>query len=327
MVSKRKRVFVAFDNARLREYGLTAGILQNIISSTNILSSGGAINLQDERIILEPTGNYNSVDDIRKTMIPVGGGSQLVYLEDITTVSKGYIDPTKQKVRVDGKDAISLHINLKEGANVIKLGQEVDRVIEEWQSRLPVGLELSRLSSLDSYIDFKISDFINNLMQSIGIVLAVMLIFLGIRTGSIIASLIPIVTIATLMLMGMISIGLNQVTLAALIMALGMMVDNAIVVAESIMVKMEGGMEAKKAAIDSCSELFYSFVDININHIGGISIILPGGIDYGRHCRTNLRSDLVGPAFFLADCLDRNHLVLLHVFESREKRREKTRFG
>ena len=123
--------------------------------------------------------------------------------------------------------------------------------METWNSKLPVGLELIRLSSLDTYIDVKISDFIGNLIQSIVIVLALMLIFLGFRTGTIIASLIPIVTIMTLMWMGVINMGLNQVTLAALIMALGMMVDNAIVVAESIMVKVESGMDTKQAAIES----------------------------------------------------------------------------
>ncbi|MFT7612674.1 MAG: multidrug efflux pump subunit AcrB [Parvicellaceae bacterium] len=285
---QEERVFVEFDNARLKEYGLTAGKLQSAISATNILSSGGQINLQEERIILEPTGNYNTVDDISKTLIPVGDGSQLVYLEDITKIHKGYIDPTKQKVRVDGKDAISLHINLKDGANVIKLGAEVDKVVEKWQEKLPVGLELSRLSSLDSYIDFKISDFIVNLMQSIGIVLAVMLLFLGLRTGSIIASLIPIVTIMTLMLMGMMNIGLNQVTLAALIMALGMMVDNAIVVAETVMVKMENGIDAKKAAIDSCSELFTPLL---------ISTLTTSAAFLSFYLAESVMGDIVGPIF------------------------------
>ncbi|MEO9851040.1 MAG: efflux RND transporter permease subunit [Reichenbachiella sp.] len=285
---QEERVFVEFDNTRLKEYGLTAGKLQSIIGSINILSSGGKINLQDERIILEPTGNYNSVDDIKKTLIPVGDGSQLVYLEDIASVVKGYIDPTKQKVRVSGRDAIALHINLKEGANIIKLGEEVDVVLEQWKGTLPVGLELSRLSSMDSYIDFKISDFITNLMQAIGIVLAVMLLFLGLRTGSIIASLIPIVTIMTLMLMGMMNIGLNQVTLAALIMALGMMVDNAIVVAETIMVKMERGIEAKKAAIDSCSELFTPLL---------ISTLTTSAAFLSFYLAESTMGDIVGPIF------------------------------
>ncbi|MEL7003750.1 MAG: efflux RND transporter permease subunit [Bacteroidota bacterium] len=251
-----ERVFVEFDNAVLKEYGLTSSRLQSIIGSVNILSSGGQVNLEDERIILEPTGNFNSIDDLKRTLIPVGDGSQLIYLEDLTKVTKGYIDPPSQLIRVNGKSAISLHVNLKDGANVIKLGEEIDLVLASWVGKLPVGLEVQRLSSLDSYIDFKIQDFIVNLLQAIGIVLAVMLIFLGVRTGGIIASLVPIVTIMTLMLMGVIGMGLNQVTLAALIMALGMMVDNAIVVAETIMVKMENGSDPKPAAIEACSELF-----------------------------------------------------------------------
>ena len=170
-----ERVFIEFDNARLKEYGLSASKLQNIIGTTNILSSGGQVNLGDERIILEPTGNFNSVEDIKQTLIPVGDGSQLVYLGDITNVRKDYIDPPDQLVTVNGQKAISLHVSLKEGANVIQLGADLNVIIKEWEQKLPVGLELTRLSSLDTYIDNKISDFIVNLIQSITIVLIVML--------------------------------------------------------------------------------------------------------------------------------------------------------
>ncbi|MGB0837905.1 MAG: efflux RND transporter permease subunit [Flavobacteriaceae bacterium] len=253
---QEERVFVEFDNARLASYGLSSSRLQSIIKSTNILSSGGQINLDSERIILEPTGNYNSIEDIGNTLVPMGDGSQVVYLKDITKISKGYIDPPTQIVEVNGQQAISLHITLKDGANIVKLGEEVNEVTDAWESRLPYGLELQRLSSLDTYVDDSINNFVSNLIQSIVIVLLVMLFFLGLRTGSIIASLIPIVTITTLMIMGLLGVGLNQVTLAALIMALGMMVDNGIVVTESIMVKMEQGEDVKKAAIESCSELF-----------------------------------------------------------------------
>ncbi len=285
---QEERVFVEFDNAVLKEYGLTSGRLQGIIGSLNILSSGGQINLEDERIILEPTGNFNSIEDLKRTLIPVGDGSQLIYLEDFTRVEKGYIDPPSQLIRVNGKNAISLHVNLKAGANVIKLGEDIDVVLADWNSRLPIGLELQRLSSLDTYIDFKISDFINNLMQAIGIVLLVMLIFLGLRTGSIIASLIPIVTIMTLMLMGMINMGLNQVTLAALIMALGMMVDNAIVVAETIMVKMENGIDSKTAAIEACSELFTPLL---------ISTLTTSAAFLAFFLAESTMGDIVGPIF------------------------------
>ncbi|WP_411030668.1 efflux RND transporter permease subunit [Spongiimicrobium sp. 3-5] len=283
-----ERIFVEFDNARLKEYGLTASKLQGTITSTNILSSGGQVNVENERIVLEPTGNYNDLDDIKKTLIPVGDGSQVVYLEDVTTVRKGYIDPSEQIVQVNGRNAISHHISLIEGANVVQLGEEVDEVIALWKEQLPVGLEISRLSSLDVFVDESIVNFINNLMQSIGIVLLVMLVFLGFRTGFIIASLVPIVTITTLMVMGIIDVGLNQVTLAALIMALGMMVDNAIVVSESIMVKMEQGIAVKKAAIDSCSELFTPLL---------ISTLTTSAAFLSFYLAESIMGDITGPIF------------------------------
>lgn len=283
-----ERVFVEFDNSRLKEYGLSASKLQSAISATNILSSGGQVNLDSERIILEPTGNFNSIQDIKNTLIPVGDGTQMVYLGDITTIVKGYIDPPTQIVKVNGKEAISMHVSLKEGANVIQLGEDVNVVMGEWQKKLPVGLELVRLASLDRYIDMKISDFIVNLIQSIVIVLLVMLIFLGLRTGAIIASLIPLVTIMTLMLMGVINMGLNQVTLAALIMALGMMVDNAIVVAETIMVKMEKGTKAKDAAIEACSELFTPLL---------ISTLTTSAAFLAFYLAESIMGDIVGPIF------------------------------
>lgn len=286
---QEERIFVEFDNTRLKEYGLSSSILQSVIASTNILSSGGQVNLENERVILEPTGNFNSVREIERMLVPVGeDGAQVVYLGDITTVKKGYIDPPNQIVTVDGKDAISMHVSLKEGANIIQLGADINSVIAEWQERLPVGLELQRLASLDTYIDVKISDFIVNLMQSISIVLIVMLIFLGLRTGAIIASLIPMVTIMTLMLMGVIDMGLNQVTLAALIMALGMMVDNAIVVAETIMVKMEKGVAAKQAAIDAVSELFTPLL---------ISTLTTSAAFLAFYLAESTMGDIVGPIF------------------------------
>jgi len=285
---QEERIFIKFSNAKLKRYGLTSSSLQGIINNTNILNSGGEINLGVERIILEPTGNFNEISDIRKMLIPVGTSGQVVALSDITTVEKGYITPSKQIVRVNSKPAISLHISLKKGSNVIELGEDINRVLEKFRTKLPIGIELLRLSSIDTYIDHKIESFIGNLMQSIAIVLLVMLIFLGFRTGIIIASLIPIVSITTLMIMGLIDMGLNQITLAALIMALGMMVDNAIVVAESIMVKMENGIPVKKAAIDSCSELIMPLL---------ISTLTTSAAFLSFYMAESAMGDIMGPIF------------------------------
>ncbi|MEM8509535.1 MAG: efflux RND transporter permease subunit [Bacteroidota bacterium] len=283
-----QRVFVEFDNSRLKEYDLSASRLQQIISSTNILSTGGKINIGNERIILEPSGNFDNVDEIKNMLVPVGNGAELVRLMDITNIRRGYVDPQTQIVKVNGKQALTLHINLKDDSNILDLGIEVDRVTREWTNRLPIGMELTRVSSLDAYIDYKISNFVGNLVQSISIVLLVMLVFLGFRTGIIIASLIPIVTITTIMIMGQMTIGLNQVTLAALIMALGMMVDNGIVVAETIMVKLDQGLAKKRSAVEAFTELWKPLL---------ISTLTTSAAFLAFYLSPNVMGDIVGPIF------------------------------
>ena len=285
-----ERVFVEFDDSRLKEYGLSAQKLSGIISAQNILSSGGQINVEDERIVLEPTGNFDSLEDISGMLIPVGDGSQLVYLKDITNVKKGYISPATQKVSVNGKDAISLHVSLRDDANIIALGEEVKLIKKKWEAILPVGLELHTLSSMDTYINDKVGAFMVNLLQAVIIVLVVMLIFLGFRTGLIITSLIPIVIVTTFMVMGLMNIGINQVTLAALIMALGMMVDNGIVVAETIVVKLEEGLDRKEAAIQACSELFTPLL---------ISTLTTAVAFLSFYLAESAMGDIVGPIFLV----------------------------
>lgn len=287
---QEERVFVDFDDARLREYGLSSSKLSQTISSTNILSSGGEINVFDERLVLEPTGNFDSVEDIKDMLIPVGNDGAVVSLQDVTTVTKGYITPYQQKVRVNGKDAVSIHVSLKEDANILNLGQDVLALMDKWEERLPVGLEIEYLSRLDIFIDRKINEFMENLFQSVTIVLVVMLIFLGLRTGFIIASLIPLVILCTFFMMGSFGIGINQVSLAALIMALGMMVDNGIVVAETIMVKIEEGIEKKKAAIDACSELFVPLL---------ISTLTTSAAFSAFYLAETIMGDIVGPIFLV----------------------------
>ena len=285
-----ERVFVAFDDSRLKQYGLSAQKLSAIIAAQNILSSGGQINIEDERIILEPTGNFDSLLDIENLLIPVGDGSQLVYLKDITKVEKGYISPPSQKVSVNGMDAISLHVSLKDDASIIALGEEVRTVHKKWQAILPVGLELHTLSSMDTYIDDKVNAFMINLLQSVVIVLVVMLIFLGFRSGLIITVLIPIVIVTTFMVMGLMNIGINQVSLAALIMALGMMVDNGIVVAETIVVKLEEGVPRKEAALQACAELFTPLL---------ISTLTTAAAFLSFYLAESSMGDIVGPIFLV----------------------------
>ena len=252
---QEEQIYVAFDNSTLAKVGLTASMLQSVIASTNIVFPGGQVSLEDERIVLEPTGNFESIDDLANMIITVPKTGGTIKLGEITSISRDFKTPTNRLVRYNRQPSLVIATALKEGANLIQLGEQVDARLETYNAGLPLGLELHRISSSDRYVDTKIQDFVSNVIQSVAIVLAVMLLFLGFRTGMVVASLIPAALIMTLWLMDLFAIGLNQVSLAALIMALGMLVDNAIVVSEAMMVKMEEGMPAKEAAISACSEL------------------------------------------------------------------------
>jgi multidrug efflux pump subunit AcrB len=250
-----ERVFIDFDDSKLARYGISSVMLKNIISSTNIIVSSGQINFEGERVILESSGSFETVDDIKNIRIPVGKNGQTVALSEITKVYKDYIDPKETVIKLNGKDALVLSVSLKDGANIVHLGKEIDELVSKYNKELPVGIEAVRIASQDYDVNANIDNFVDNVIQSVVIVLAVMLLFLGIRTGFVVASLIPLAIILTLMLMGTFNVGLNQVSLAALIMALGMLVDNAIVMVESIMVKMEKGKTSIESAVESSKEL------------------------------------------------------------------------
>jgi len=251
-----ERVYIEFNDSELAKYGLSGSQLKNNISSTNIIIAAGEVKLGNERIILEPSGNLESIEDIKNILVPIGDG-ETIKLNDLTTVRQDYISPKETMVLINGNPALSLSISLKKGANIIQLGETVNELLIDYNKTLPLGLSVTRIASQDTDVEYNISNFVSNVMQSIVIVLLVMFIFLGLRTGLVVASLIPLVILCTLLIMGVLNVGLNQVSLAALIMALGMLVDNAIVIAETMMVKMEKGTKAITAAIESSSELMF----------------------------------------------------------------------
>ena len=251
---QEERIYLQFNDARLAELGLSAQQIKNSIASTNIVFSGGEVSLEDERLVLEPTGSYADLEALGRTLIEVGKGGS-VSLGDITRIVREYETPQQRLVKINGQPGLSLSVALSEGANITKLGQEMDQLVALHQARLPLGITFNRVASQDFEVDKSVANFTDNLLQSIAIVLLSMLLFLGLRTGLVVASLIPMTIVATLFIMGLLDIGLNQVSLAALIMALGMLVDNAIVVSEAIVVKMEKGTDARAAAIESAREL------------------------------------------------------------------------
>jgi multidrug efflux pump len=252
---QEERVFIEFSGARLAELGLSVGQLQQQLEAQNILIPGGSVSTGVERIELEPTGSFESIADLASTVIRSNGEGSLIHLEDIATISRGYSDPPESLMRANGFPALGIAVSTKSTGNIVRHGEQILALIDRLRNEYPAGLELSVVAFQPEVVERKVDEFVTNVLQAIGIVLLAMLVMLGPRTGLVVASLIPAAMLMSLAVMQQLDIGLNQMSLAALIIALGMLVDNAIVMSESIMVEMAAGKAAIDAAVDSAREL------------------------------------------------------------------------
>ncbi|MEM9865664.1 MAG: efflux RND transporter permease subunit, partial [Myxococcota bacterium] len=251
---QEERIFVEFSNARLSQLGLSATSLQQALATRNIIMPGGEIDLGTERLTLEPSGNFGSVEELRETLIPLPSGS-VAYLGDITDVTRAYIDPPRGLVTLNGERALTFAVNMSDGNNLVDLGTRVREFFDGLTARYPHGIDFEQTYFQPSEVEDKVSEFAGSVFQAVAIVLGVMLLTLGLRTGFVVSTLIPTAMIMTILVLSFTGESINQMSLAALIIALGLLVDNAIVVTESVLVRMGKGESAFDAAVASCKEL------------------------------------------------------------------------
>jgi multidrug efflux pump subunit AcrB len=236
-----ERIHVEYNNARLAELGLSPTQLSEILESRNIVIPGGEIYTADEQIVLEPTGNFDSLEDMRKTVIKLPGRKDVLYLGDLAYIKRDYLDPPTSKVRYAGRPALAIAINMREGGNIIRLGNQAKTQVDRFRRSYPAGIGFDIVAFQPVHVQKKVTEFLGSLLQAVVVVLGMMLLFLGLRTG--------------LYVMSLFHIGIDQMSLASLMISLGLLVDNAIVMSESIMVQMADGVKPVTAALDSASEL------------------------------------------------------------------------
>lgn len=250
-----ERIFVEYNNATLASYGLSPIQLRQILETRNIVQPGGSVETEFERITLEPTGNFETVEALRRAIIQVPGSGNLVSLEDLAEVYRGYVDPPRSMTRCPLGTCLALAVSMREGGNIVGLGEQVRPRVDELLAHTPIGVEFELVQFAPDVVADLIDGFVANLLQAILIVTLVMLLSLGLRTGLVVSTLIPMAMLVTLFMMSVVGIGLDQMSIASLIIALGMLVDNAIVMSESILVSMREGEKPVEAAVESAREL------------------------------------------------------------------------
>ena len=247
-------IYVKFDNSKMANLNLSASHLKNILESKNIVLSGGNIKVDKNRLSVEPSGNYENKEQIGNTIIPLNTGEK-IYLRDIAKIEYEYKDPSSFLVQKDGKESLVLAISMKKDGDIIKLGEQIDSLMQEIGQKLPLGVKFDRIFNEPKIVDKIVGNFVINLLQAMALVVIIMLFSLGLRTGLIVAVLIPMSILTSFIVMSVFDIWLDQVSLAALIIYLGLLVDSAIVMSESIMVLMQRGRSVIEASIQSANEL------------------------------------------------------------------------
>lgn len=246
-----ERVLMKFSNAKLTQFGLTPANIGNTLEQQNILLPGGRFDLGGSSLIIEPSGNFRSLADIRDVLIAVPETGQSVSLIDIVEIERDLIDPPDQPVLFRGKPAIVVSVSVLDGVNSVQFGEDLRQRVSEIEGSLPWGYVLEFATFQPELIERAVSGAVNNVYQTLVTVLIVVMVFLGVRTGLIVGSFVPLTILVGIIIMALIGVDLQRVSIAATIVALGLLVDNGIVVAEDIRARLEQGIERRTACLDA----------------------------------------------------------------------------
>ena len=239
-------VYVEIEQAKLSELGISPQVISNTLAAQNAMTPAGMIDTSSDNVYLRVTGIFNAVDEIKN--LPINAGGKIFRLADIAKIERKFSEPPEPKMFFNGKPAIGIAIAMEDGGNILKLGKDLDRMAEQIQSELPLGLELQQVSDQPQVVEESIGEFVETLILAIVIVLGVSFASLGLRTGMVVAGCIPLVLTGTFCFMYALGIDLHKVSLGSLIIALGLLVDDAIIAVEMMSVQLERGLSKFEAA-------------------------------------------------------------------------------
>jgi len=241
-----ERIYIEFSTHRLAELGLDRLALVKALESQNAVVPSGVIRTKDETMLMDVSGRFASESDLRQINFAIN--STMLRLSDIATISRGYADPPQPMFRVNGKDAIGLAVSMRTGGDILALEKNLDQAFEELKAALPVGIETFLVSNQPKVVHEAVSEFMKALWEAIAIVLAISFVSLGLRAGMVVALSIPLVLAIVFVIMQALGIDLQRISLGALIISLGLLVDDAMITIETMVTKLEEGWDKVRAA-------------------------------------------------------------------------------
>ena len=282
---RTEAVFVEFDRDRISQLGISPSAIVDELSQKGTVADAGRARVGTEFITLAPTGALRSLDDFRSLLIRGTDGRQL-YLRDVATIRRDYLDPPTAEIRFDGRPGIGLGISTVSGGNVVTMGEGIQKRMNELESERPIGIEFGIVSMQSEAVSLAISGFVNSLLQAVAIVIAVLLVFMGLRSGLLIGFVLVLTIAGSFLFLNPMGVALERISLGALIIALGMLVDNAIVVVDGVLVRMQKGESAESAASTVVKQSQWPLFGATIIAILAFAAIGTSDDSTGEFCRS-----------------------------------------
>ena len=243
---QEERIYIDIANAKRDQLGIPPELIARTLAEQNAVVPAGAVDTANDRIHLRVSGGLDDVEHVRQ--LPIHWQGRSFHLGDIATIQRGYQDPPAPQMRFNGQPAIGIAVSMASGGDIIGLGKRLDQTFAQLNREVPLGMSLSRVADQPAAVARVIREFVHALFEAIVIVLAVCFVTLGVRTGVVVALSIPLVLGVTFLVMRMAGIGLHSISLGALILALGLLVDDAIIAVEMMAVKLDQGYDRLRAA-------------------------------------------------------------------------------
>ncbi|WP_347904390.1 efflux RND transporter permease subunit [Pseudomonas purpurea] len=241
-----EKIWIELSNVKLATLGLPLAVVQQALEEQNAKSTAGFFETTSERLQLRVSGNFQTVEEIKS--FPIRVGDRTFRISDVADVRRGFNDPPAPRMRFMGEDAIGLAVAMKDGGDILVLGKALELEFGRIQKNLPAGMQLRKVSDQPAAVKTGVGEFVQVLVEALAIVLLVSFFSLGVRTGMVVALAIPLVLAMTFACMYYLGIGLHKISLGALVLALGLLVDDAIIAVEMMAIKMEQGYDRIRAA-------------------------------------------------------------------------------
>jgi multidrug efflux pump subunit AcrB len=285
-------VYVELNRDQMSQLGISEQVIINELRQKNAVANAGRVKVGREFITVNPTGGVTTVEQFESILIS-GGSEKQIYLRDVANVRRGYVEPQTNLIRYDGAQAIGLGISTVSGGNVVEMGIALVKRVEELRERIPVGIEAGMVSVQSTAVSTAISGFIISLLEAVGIVIVVLLFFMGLRSGILIGFVLLLTIAGTFIFMSPMQVALERISLGALIIARGMLVENAIVGVDGVLVRLQKGEDAKHAAIEVVKQTAVPLLGATVIAILAFAAIGTSDDNTGEFCRSLFQVVLV----------------------------------